>query len=67
MKVAATIRDEIINSFVQNRKTSLMSTVQEEKNKNNKCTSLVFSINWFFVELIFSELTSLFFVNAAII
>lgn len=67
MKVAATIRDEIINSFVQSRNPSLMSTVRGGKNKNNKCISLVFSIIFFFVELIFSELTSLFFLNAAII
>lgn len=67
MKVAATIRDEIINSFVQNRNPSLMSTVRGGKNKNNKCIFLVFSINFFFVELIFSELMSLFFLNAAII
>lgn len=33
MKVAATIRDEIINSFVQNRNPSLMSTVRGEKTK----------------------------------
>lgn len=67
MKVAATIRDEIINSFVQNRNPSLISTVQGGEKKNNKCISLLFSISFFFVELIFSELTSLFFLNAAII
>lgn len=63
MKVAATIRDEIINSFVLFNEYSSRG----KKNKNNKCISLVFSISFFFVELIFSELTSLFFLNAAII